>query len=467
MLAFALVVGACGDDDAGTTTTAAPATTEAPTTTTEAPTTTTEAPVTTEPAPEIVLGPGVTLEPCPGSTNPENGCIYLGVISDFTGPFAGFGVPLTWGKEDFWGRINAEGGLNGFDIAITPENTVDAGYVAEQHVAGYQRIRENVAALAESLGTLQTLAAIPFMEEDQMVSPVSAWYSGFSFDSFDKGLILEAGTNYCMEAMNGFDFVMQARSTMEEGMPFTYGIIAFPGDYGGDYAAGVKIAAQAYNLGDPVVDHVQLPLSVGGTLEEAIGKLVAAKPDVIFVVTGPNELGQLMGGTFQAGHQTAMYVGVGPSFHPALLGAEALVPLLQAAFFHTAPTAGYTADTPGHAAMRAAFEANRAGATPDLGYVAGWTMSYNMKAVLEQAIANGDLSRAGILAAVQQVTVDYEGMLPPKTFAGDPNDTVERGAVIHRVDPTAPDGLMIVAPFFVGPTAGDYDFTAPCLVLGG
>ena len=472
LLAFALVVAACGDDDAETTvTTAAPATTAAPTTT-EAPaeTTTTAAPTTTqttEAAFEIDYDVGVTEEPCPDSSNPDNGCIYLGVISDFSGPFSAFGLPLAWGKEDFWARVNAGGGLDGFDIALTQENTIDAGYVAEAHVAGYQQIRTNVAALAESLGTLQTMAAIPLMIEDNMVSPVSAWYSGFSFDEFDGGLILEAGSNYCMEAMNGFDFVMQARSAIEGGIPFTYAIVGFPGDYGGDYSAGVKIAAAAYGLGDPVFEHVQLPMSVGGTLDEAVAGILTTTPDVIFVTTGPTELATLMGGVFGAGHQTAMYVGTGPSWHPALLGQEALIPLLEAAYFQTSPTGGYNADSPGHAAMREAFEANDRG-TPNLGYVAGWAMSYNLMAVLAQAIANGDLTHAGIAAAVGQVDdVDYEGMMPNKTFVGTPNETVARGSVVHRVDATAPDGLAIAAPHFTGPTAAAYDFVAPCLVLGG
>lgn len=470
MMAFALVVAACGDDDAETTvTTAAPATTEAATTTEAPATTTTEAPATTEAATDIAYGRGVTEEPCPDSANPDNGCIYLGVISDFTGPFAAFGLPLTWGKEDFFARVNANGGVMGFDVAITQENTIDAGYDGAAHVAGYEAIRGNVVALAESLGTLQTLAALPLMLEDSMVSPVSSWYSGWSFDAVDGGLILEAGTNYCMEAMNGFDFVMNARSTIEGGIPFTYAIVGFPGDYGGDYAAGVKVAAEAYGFGPEalVFEHVQLPFSVGGTIDEAVGGLVTTKPDVVFVTTGPNELAQLMGGTFQNGHATAMYVGTGPTWHPALLGVEALVPLFEQAYFQTSQNAGFVDDTPGHIAMREAFEANDRG-IPNLGYVAGWVMSYNMLALLEQAITNKDLTPQGLAAAVSQLTaVDYEGMMPDKSFAGTPDETVERGAVVHRVDATAPDGLAVIAPFFTGPTAAAYEFNAPCLVLGG
>ncbi len=47
------------------------------------------------------------------------------------------------------------------------------------------------------------------------------------------------------------------------------------------------------------------------------------------------------------------------------------------------------------------------------GYTAGWVWSYPLKAALEKAAANKDLTRAGVLAAAKSLTsVDYEGMLP-------------------------------------------------------
>jgi hypothetical protein len=55
---------------------------------------------------------GVTEEPCQqpaaGVSNPGNGCIYLGILSDLTeGPFAPLGVLIQRGQQDFWGRVNA------------------------------------------------------------------------------------------------------------------------------------------------------------------------------------------------------------------------------------------------------------------------------------------------------------------------------------------------------------------------
>ena len=51
--------------------------------------------------------------------------------------------------------------------------------------------------------------------------------------------------------------------------------------------------------------------------------------------------------------------------------------------------------------------------SPSDGYTAGWVWSYPLKAALEKAAENKDLTRAGLLAAAKSLTsVDYEGMLP-------------------------------------------------------
>jgi hypothetical protein len=477
---FSLIVVACGDDEGETTTTAAETTTtaEETTTTAEETTTTAEETTTTEGAPEILYDVGVTMEPCPGSPNPDNGCIYLGNLSDFTGAFATQGPLLGAGHDDFWARVNAGGGIGVegamFDVAITAENTCDTGYVPEQHVACYEQIRGNVAALAETLGTAQTLAALPLFIEDSTVASVSTWYSGWSFPEVDSGLIFETGTNYCFEAMNGFDFAvgaMQAAGvpTNDAGVPqFTYAIVYFPGDYGGDFGFGAKYAASQYGLGDPVAEIPIIPVSMGGTMDEAIAGLVAARPNVIFLPVAPVELATIMGGVYGGGHQTAMYIGAGPTWNLGLLGQEALVPLLEAAYFMTAYWLPWSTDTPGHNAMRAAAE--EAGRPPEYAsaaYSAGWTMQYPIKAALQLAIENGDLTRAGITAAAQSLTdVDYEGMLPNRGFAGLAADDAWRIATVNRIDTTQPDGLSSVF-WQAGPTASAYDFSAPCTILGG
>ena len=102
---------------------------------------------------------------------------------------------------------------------------------------------------------------------------------------------------------------------------------------------------------------------------------------------------------------------------------------------------------------------------PNDGYTAGWVWSYPLKAALQKAAENKDLTRAGLLAAVKSLTsVDYEGMLPEGAgnYSGSPNDDVFRQSEIYKPDEAAPSGVSELEPFFTGPTAKDYKFEKPC-----
>jgi ABC-type branched-subunit amino acid transport system substrate-binding protein len=457
LAAFSLVIAACGDDDTADTT-AAPTETTA---TTAAPTTT-AAPATTvgsDDAPDYAFDVGVTPAPCADAVNEGNACIYLGVISDLTvGPFAALGVPLTKAQEDFWADINANGGVDGFDVLITTENTVDAQYDPAQTAEGATLLSDRVIGLAQSLGTAQTAAALPTLAENNMVAAPATWFSGWAFDEVDQGLVMEVGASYCIEAMNGMSFLAQARETTD----FTWSIVYFPGDYGGDYLAGAKVAAAQLGIGPPLDEIGPLvPLSFGGDVTEAIATLAASKPDVVVMVTGPTEMATITGGLFGTGHQFQV-IGAGPTWNVALKASEAM-PLLEAVYFNTAPWAGWDYDSPGHEHMRAVAEA--AGQGPHNSYTAGWMFQYTWLALIKEAIASGDLTRANMVAlAADLENIDFEGMLPTASYAGTPNEYAGRLTIVSRASAAASDGLEPVTDLFASPLASDFDLAAPCFV---
>ncbi|SVD60532.1 uncharacterized protein METZ01_LOCUS413386, partial [marine metagenome] len=65
----------------------------------------------------VKTGVGVTDEPCPEAVggiptgaNPAQGCIYLGLLNDYTGPYAAVSVGLETGQRAFWLAVNSTGG---------------------------------------------------------------------------------------------------------------------------------------------------------------------------------------------------------------------------------------------------------------------------------------------------------------------------------------------------------------------
>ena len=389
---------------------------------------------------------GVTEEPCPSAVNEDNGCIYLGVISDLTeGPFRALAVPLTDAQKAFWKRVNDEGGLGGYDIDVE-SNIRDNKYLPETHKQVFEEIRDKVLGLAQTLGSPQTAAIIEDLRADSIVAAPASWTSAWEFED----VILESGTNYCMEMANAVDWYAE-----EQAEPKKVMAVHYPGDYGDDAAAGARMAAE--RIGAEFVD---APTQPGQENQSGVvDAIVAAKPELVVVTTGPAELATIVG-TAAARGFTGKVIGSSPTWNPARLQTPA-APALKGMYFQAGPWGPWGTESDGHAALREAFPE----AQPNDGYVAGWVWQYPLKAALEKAIEEDNLTREGLLEAAKSLeSVDYEGMLPEEAgnYAGSPDAAVFRQSVVSSVDDTQPTGVKVVADFFTGPTAEEMAFDKPC-----
>ncbi|WP_245565465.1 ABC transporter substrate-binding protein [Nocardioides insulae] len=394
---------------------------------------------------EAVDAPGVSDEPCPTPVNDGNGCIYLGSISDLTqGPFAALGVPIVDAQKAFWQRVNDDGGIGGYDIDVSTY-VKDNLYNPQTHQQVYGEISGDVLALAQTLGSPTTLAILPDMESDEMIGAPASWTSLWAFED----VILESGANYCVEGMNSVDYAVE---NMDVGSVMAVG---FPGDYGGDGAAGAEIASDGHGLEFSSVETEPGQENQGG----AISSIVREKPDLVLLGVGPTETAVIVGQAASQGYQ-GRFIGLSPTWNPALLETPS-APALEAMYMQSGPWGPWPTETDGHAAMR---EAVGQVDQPNDGYTAGWVWSYPLKAALEEWLEGDyDKTRAGLLEAVQALeTVDYEGVLPEDAgnFADD--QPVFTQTLLSSVDPKAPTGVVVEEDFFEGETAAGYDFTGAC-----
>ncbi len=394
---------------------------------------------------EVTTGVGVTKKACPNTPNKDNGCIYLGIISDLTsGPFAALAVPITDAQKAFWKRVNEAGGIGGYDIDVTTY-VKDNKYNPETHRQVFEEIQGKVLGLAQTLGSPTTAAIINDLKAKKIVSAPASWTSGWDFED----VIIESGTNYCFESMNSVDYAaddLGAKSVLA---------VHYAGDYGDDAAEGAKIAAEARGL---TYAAVETPLGQDNQAA-AIKAVVGKKPDVVILTTGPTDAAVIVGQAAASGFK-GTFIGTSPTWNPALLKSPA-ADAFKALYKQSGPWAPFGADTPGHKAMRKAL----GGVTPNDGYTSGWIWSYPMKAALEKAAKDGNITRDGLLKAVKSLDkVDYEGMLPDEAgnYSGKPNDAVFRQSLISKVDESAPTGVAVEKDLFVGPTGKDYDFTDRC-----
>jgi len=412
----------------------------------------------------VKTGVGVTSDPCPeaiGSfptgADPSKGCIYLGLINDYTGPYGALGPALELGQRSFWLWANTAGGIGDYSVAIVEGG--DAQYNPAKHLEIYNSQREEVAALAMSLGTPQTLFILDELDKDDMVAAPMSWYSGYAYKDFDKGLIIEFGATYCAQGMNAMDWAAASLPVDIKKI----GIIGTAGDYGGDWAKGVRAAAEANNV---EVAWEYLPPATEFDVAQAVGLMVTQPVDAYFPALEPPQMAQVAGGAFQQGVQSIAMMAA-PSFNDSFVREGfALAPLFNSkTMFVAAFVEPYEANTAGHAAMRATFEAVGQ-TTGNLFVTAGWASQYHLKGVLEAAIKGGDITRAGIRRAAANVDVQSDGMMVKRslgqnrgdveTFIGVPSDKDEDGNTILS-------GITTLESRYVGPTAEARDWNAgPC-----
>lgn len=407
----------------------------------------------TEDGQAVQTGVGVTEEPCEQAPtgSEDRGCIYLGQLSDLTeGPFAPLAVQITAGMEAFWDRVNANGGIGGaYDVDVRTY-TRDNKYQAEEHNAQYLEIEPSILALAQSLGTPPTLGSIDDYEADDMVGVAVTWWSGWEFQPH----LLQSGYNYCVESMNAIDWAIENHDVG------SVMAVHYPGDYGGDSAAGVAHGAEA--TGIEMLGQIEtLPNAQAGSQDSVVAEILQEQPDLVVVATGPGEFGEIIQKSVAQGFEGRFVGSIPTVFVGAAVKGEA-GEIFQQYVNVMAPWAPWGAETEAHQAAQETFGE---GSPENFGWIGGWVWSYPLLSVLQQAYDSGDLTRAGVVAAVDEVTVDYEGALPDKQYGGDANETVVRESLVLQPDPDAPDGFSVLEDFFAGPTAEEFDFTEPCQAL--
>jgi basic membrane lipoprotein Med (substrate-binding protein (PBP1-ABC) superfamily) len=100
---------------------------------------------------------------------------------------------------------------------------------------------------------------------------------------------------------------------------------------------------------------------------------------------------------------------------------------------------------------------------PNGGYLIGWLMSFPMHDLLEKAAENGDLTRAGVRAAVAEVEVDYRGMATNQSYDGNGKDIAVSAIKVFEPNAENPLGVVSLGDFYEGPTFEQVDYDQACV----
>lgn len=399
---------------------------------------------------------GVTEDACPDAINPRHGCIYLGSISDLSaGSQATMGRRITQAQAAFWKRVNTMGGIGAFDVDVS-RFTRDNENSPPVHRQRYEEMRGEVLALAQTFGTATTMAILDDLVADTMVAVPTTRPSQWLFED----IIIESGGTICVEAMNAVDYVASpvSANAIPRGGADIESVMAIhlPDDEGNDAAVGARVAAARNGM-----DFLDVETQRGADNQtRAVSAMIAEDPDLVIVATTPTETAAIVGRAAAQGFDHTI-ITTSQGWDDALLDepdAAAVAALLAGARPYRAFTHGPT----GYAAMRETL----GDVEPDDAYTIGWIGSYPLYDALQAAVDAGDLTRQGLVTAVDSLeTVDYEFMLTigAGTLGADTPAGQAFAKTVFRIpDPAAGPGAIVEEDYFAGITAATYGFERPC-----
>jgi ABC-type branched-subunit amino acid transport system substrate-binding protein len=398
--------------------------------------------------------------------------IYLGLLTDLTGPFSGNVLDIVDAQIAFWRDLNEEGGIAGRRVELI---IADTRYEVDAHRDRYEELRDRVVMFTHSTGATHTVAIAADLVADDRLAIPATWYSGWSDPTLGTN-VLETGSNYCLEAMNALSYVADDHRAITGADP-SIAIATDPGDYGQDSAAGARYAAS--QLGLPIAYEGEGAITGPASVPVVAAGIARSGADWTWLTTDPVTAAQIVGAAVQLGY-AGKWSGAMPTFSPRLLD-TALGPYLSQNWVLSALFSPLGAEVDGMDEVLAVMADSYPDRFPSDGVVPGFLEFSAARQVLEQAAANGDLTPAGVVAAAAGIgELDFGGIGPVNRYTGDPNADVSRATALYRPDHAlfeaqggleatfgsgAVSAFSLIQDFTVSEIAADYDFQGPCYRL--
>lgn len=372
--------------------------------------------------------------------------IYVGAITPLSDAVAVIGKPMLAGTNTYFERLNAAGGVAGrYKVRVIAEDITYANPSTGSQK--YQKIKDQVALFATVLGTDQVNGVLPLLAEDSIL----ALPTTFDAEWVRNPNLLPWGTPYQLQAINGVGYAVT------------------DGGYAGKPVCTMTLATGYGQAAVEGVEHLaaemKFAIAVKATFKQddqdfvaPVTQLKNANCAVVMIASLPSVTGKVLGAAAQLGY-APRWVLTSPSWHHALAASPLKDYLVKTAWMSWN---GVSYGDTTIAAGKTFLEAQRLYAPdqqPDFYYQAGYVMMYGVHAVLEKAVASGDLTRAGFMKASQAVTtLSTEGFMGDWAYGPASQRNPPRDGTIFRVQLDAPIGLVIEKSGVSVPAAQSYTF---------
>jgi ABC-type branched-subunit amino acid transport system substrate-binding protein len=373
--------------------------------------------------------------------------IRLGVVTPTSGPVAVIGEPLTAGNQAYWDYVNEELGGVGeqYPVELVIENSA---YEAPTAVQKYNEIKGDVVMFNQLLGTPIVNALLEQLQGDDIVAQPA------SLDSFwvREQNLLPIGAPYQIQAINGIDWYVNDGGGSDSSKIC---ILRQDDPYGEAGLEGVEFVLDA--LGMELISEATFPVG-NPDFTAQMTQLQGDGCEVVWLTATPSDVGNALGKAAELGF-APQWLGQSPTWIGAFVE-SALLPYLEENYIWVSEGPEYGDDSvPGMSELLRIQETYAPDQAPDIYFNFGYLESKAVHQVLEAAVENGDLSREGIIEAMNSIDeLTFDGLFGDYGW-GEPDDrNPPRTSSIFEVDASKDIGLGLVVAEHEAPSAADFEF---------
>lgn len=370
--------------------------------------------------------------------------ITLGAITPQTGIASLIGIPLTNGNKTYFDALNSTGGIAGkYKVNLEVRDSVYNANTAQQN---YNDLRANVVMLAQVLGTDVTNSVLVKMKADNMVASPATLDAEWVHN---PNLAPVAGP-YQIQAINSISYWVD-----NGGKGKTLCVIRPDDLYGAAGYNGVQFAKK--NL-DFKLGTVATFKATETDLTAQYQQVKGTDCDAVYFIALPTAAIPTLA---QAAKDNLdqRWIGQSPTWVNVL--SEGATGAWAAQHYWLASEGPEWGDTsvPGMKKMLDDVQKYKPGQEADIYFAFGYSQAWTVSQILEKAVADGDLSRAGIKKAMEEVgTLKFEGLVGDYKYGPAADRVPPKVTTVFKVDNTGPIGLVAVKTNFTTPTAQKFVF---------
>jgi ABC-type branched-subunit amino acid transport system substrate-binding protein len=298
---------------------------------------------------------------------------------------------------------------------------------------GYDQLKGSVVAFNQVLGTQIMQAVLQRLRADGLVA-APATLDGLWVK---VPQLVPVVAPYQVEAVNGFDYYIK-----HGGKGKKICAIAQDDQYGAAGLQGLSFAASKLKFKVAVT----VRYATNSDVSAQVGQLADAKCDAVFLASLPNDTASIV--TKMIGRNfSPQILGLGPTWLSGLENDPNNGAFLAEHFVWVGEGPAWGDESvPGMKQMIADVQRFASDQKPDQYFAFGYAQAWAMDQILEKAVKNGDLSKAGMKKAITQVgTLKFDGLVGDYKYGSSAKDrNPPRASTVAKIAAGQPIGLQVL-----------------------